>query len=120
MVCMQRVLKRRTRWRALKARPSPASGSLNVRKANACRAELLKSAPQTAYCRNGGDKMKKTQSVTKEAQCPAPERAVGEKTAGRPVPRGQERMVTQSERDEVEELLQQCHLGQQAEAKRAE
>jgi len=56
--------------------------------------------------------MKKQQATTIQASA---QKASGKQVAERPVPSGQERMVTQAERDEVETLLQQ-----RAEVKSAE
>jgi len=61
--------------------------------------------------------MKKQQATTKQA---IPQQASGNQAAKRPVPSGQERMVTQDERDEVETLLQQRAAVKSAETERSE
>ena len=48
--------------------------------------------------------MKKQQATTKQV---LPQQAADNQAAERPVPNGQERMVTPAERDEVETLLRQ-------------
>jgi len=57
--------------------------------------------------------MKKQQATMKQAPS-------GKRVTDRPVPNGQERMVTQAERDEVEALLQQQIKVQAVEAERSE
>jgi hypothetical protein len=61
--------------------------------------------------------MKKQQTTTKQAP---PEQMSGNRAAKRPVPSGQERMVTQAERDEVEALLQRQTGAKSAEVTRSE
>lgn len=61
--------------------------------------------------------MKKQQATAKPA--PAEPRS-GKRAADRPVPNGQERMVTQAERDEVAELLQRQTEAKRVEAERSE
>jgi len=61
--------------------------------------------------------MKKRQTTMKQAP---PEQRSGNRAAKRPVPSGQERMVTQAERDEVEALLQRQPGAKSAEVARSE
>ena len=61
--------------------------------------------------------MKQQQAITKQA---SPQQASGNQAAKRPVPSGQERMVTPAERAEVEILLQQQAKVKRAEAERSE
>ena len=61
--------------------------------------------------------MKKQQARTKQASL---QQAFGNQAANRPVPSGQERMVTQAERAEVDALLQQQDKVKSAEAERSE
>jgi hypothetical protein len=61
--------------------------------------------------------MKKQPVTTKQAST---EQVSGKRATQRPVPSGQERMVTQAERDEVEALLQQQAEAQSAAAERSE
>lgn len=60
--------------------------------------------------------MKKKRTVTKGP----PESAASQPAAEKAAPRAQKRMVTQSDRAEVEALLEQRELSKQAEAERAE
>jgi hypothetical protein len=67
--------------------------------------------------KGSGEVMKKQPATTKPS---LPQQASGKQAAERPVPSGQERMVTQDERDEVETLLQQRAAAKGAETARSE